>query len=157
MECETLVDQFESVLPLAAEWAGEQEQQILREGKPLSPDQLADARAAGVAEPQRVRLLPVQKIPAPPDALTVAASREVASLPTTPSGLTLGYGVFIRRGCEQDRRLIAHELAHVSQYERLGGIVPFLRDYLSQCAMFGYRQAPLEQEAEEIAAQVCQA
>ena len=42
---------------------------------------------------------------------------------------------------------IAHELAHTEQYERLGGIEPFLRQYLSECLTIGYPAAPMEQEA----------
>jgi hypothetical protein len=155
VQTEALADQFELVLPLAAKWAQEQEQRILREGQPLSPDQLADARAAGVREPERVRVLPVEEIPAPPHPILKAASEQIELLPTAPSGLTLHYGIFLRNDRREDRHLVVHELVHISQYERLGGIVPFLRDYLTECATFGYREAPLEQEAEEVAAQIC--
>jgi hypothetical protein len=150
---EILADQFEAILPLAAEWAQKQEQLILREGAPLSPKEIADARAVGVREPERVRVLLVDEIPAPPDALLKAATAEF--FPEAPSGLTLDHGIFIRRDCRTDRHLVVHELVHTSQYERLGGIAPFLRDYLTECASFGYRNAPLEREAEEIAAQIC--
>jgi hypothetical protein len=36
---------------------------------------------------------------------------------------------------------------HTAQYERLGGIEPFLRQYLRECLTIGYPEAPLEQEA----------
>ena len=157
MDCESLVDQFESVLPLAAEWARTQEERILREGQPLSPDQLADAHAAGVRKPERVRLLLVEEIPTPPDPVLKLAAKEIASFPQRPSGLSLGYGVFLRADCGQKRHLILHEIAHISQYERSGGIAPFLRDYLTECAMFGYSNAPLEQEADEIVERICSA
>ncbi len=150
MRCDTLAHQL-----LAAEWAQKQEELILRNGAPLSPAQAEDAREAGVREPERVRVLLVDEIPAPPDSLRRFASDEMVFFPQAPSGLTLNYGVFIRRDCWDDRHLLAHELAHTSQYERLGGIVPFLRDYLSECATYGYHNAPLEQEAEEIATQIC--
>ena len=155
MRSEILADQFDALLPLAAEWAQKQEQRILREGAPLSPKEMADARAVGVREPERIRVLLVDEIPAPPDALLKAAATEAVLFPEAPSGLTLDHGIFIRRDCRKDRHLVVHELVHSSQYERLGGIVPFLRDYLMECASFGYRNSPLEQEAEEIAAQIC--
>jgi hypothetical protein len=44
---------------------------------------------------------------------------------------------------------------HTAQYERLGGIVPFLRKYLFECVTIGYPQAPMEQEAIRVAAQAC--
>jgi hypothetical protein len=101
-----------------------------------------------------VRILLVDQVPLPPAALLQAASDEAALLPETPSGLTVQYGIFIRRDRQSDRHLLAHELAHTAQYERLGGIVPFLRDYLTECVTFGYSNAPLEQEAEESAGRI---
>ena len=62
-------------------------------------------------------------------------------------GLALQYGIFIRSDCWRERTLIAHELVHTAQYERLGGILPFLRKYLFECVTIGYPEAPLEQEA----------
>jgi hypothetical protein len=51
--------------------------------------------------------------------------------------------------------LIVHELAHVAQYERLGGILPFLRKYLFECLTVGYAAAPLELEATAVTVRVC--
>ncbi len=62
-------------------------------------------------------------------------------------GLTLRYGIFVRSDCWGDRNLVAHELAHTAQYERLGGIEAFLRQYLFECLTIGYPEAPMEQEA----------
>ena len=45
---------------------------------------------------------------------------------------------------------MAHELVHVMQYERLGGVRPFLRAYVYECLRFGYAAAPLELEAVEV-------
>ena len=44
---------------------------------------------------------------------------------------------------------MVHELAHTIQYERLGGIKPFLRAYLEECLSLGYPNGPLEQKAKE--------
>jgi len=57
MNQESLLSQFEILLPLAAAWAEEQEQQILRDGVSLSLKELADARTIEVNEPDRVRLV----------------------------------------------------------------------------------------------------
>jgi hypothetical protein len=157
VQSENLTNQFNTVLRFAAEWAREQEQRILREGQPLSTDQVADARAAGVREPERVRVLPVEEIPAPPHPILKAMAAQVEFLPAAPSGLTFQYGIFVRADRGQDRYLVAHELVHTSQYERLGGIVPFLRDYIKECATLGYRESSLEREANEIATQICAA
>ena len=69
-------------------------------------------------------------------------------------GLTLNYGIFIRSDCWADRLLIVHELAHVAQYERLGGILPFLRKYLFECLTVGYAAAALELEATAVTVRV---
>ncbi len=155
MQSENLVDQLDLVLPLAVEWASEQEERILIDGAPLSESELADANAAGVTHPELVRILSVEAIPSPSHPILRAASAQIELLPSAPCGLTLQYGIFVRADCRQDRRLLVHELVHTAQYERLGGILRFLREYLLDCATLGYGRAPLEQEAVAIAARVC--
>src|SRR5205814_1731935 len=56
---------FQWYLAFAASWALSQERLILKKGIPLTTAQLNDARLAGVAYPQRVRLLVVEQIPLP--------------------------------------------------------------------------------------------
>jgi len=47
--------------------------------------------------------------------------------------------------------LVVHELAHTWQYERLGGLRPFLKQYLYECLVApGYPFGHLEQEAKSI-------
>ena len=120
---------------------------MLRSGVPLSAEELADARTIGVREPERVRLLQLDKVPVPSHPMLKAAAAAIHFLTPATCGLTLRYGIFIRSECWRERALIAHELAHVAQYERLGGIRPFLRQYLSECLTVGYPEAPMEQEA----------
>jgi hypothetical protein len=150
-----LFAQFETLLPLAAEWAAGQEQLILREGVPLSPEEIADAKAIGVREPGRVRLLRVEAVPVPSHPQLKAAAQTIHFLSPETRGLTLQYGIFIRWDWWGDRALLAHELAHTQQYERLGGILPFLQQYLQECLTIGYANAPMELEAAEMAIQVC--
>jgi len=147
-------EQFEALLPLAAEWAAEQEQRILHEGTPLSEREIADAKAVGVRDPERIRLLQVDAIPAPAHPMLKAAYNAINFLPVKPRGLTLRYGIFVRADCRQDRHLLLHELVHTAQYERMGGIVAFLRKYLFECATAGYGGAPLEEEAIAVAERV---
>jgi hypothetical protein len=45
MNQQSVLSQFEMLLPLAATWAIEQEQEILRDGVPLSEKEVGDARA----------------------------------------------------------------------------------------------------------------
>jgi hypothetical protein len=155
MNQESVLSQFEMLLPLAAAWATEQEQQIVRDGVPLSEKEIGDARAVGVKELDRVRLLQVETIPRPSQPQLKAACDAIDFLTPATRGLTLGYGIFIRSDCWRDRSLVVHELAHVAQYERLGGILPFLRRYLFECLTIGYSTAPLELEAIAVTVRIC--
>jgi hypothetical protein len=147
MDREAIVSQFDFLLPLAANWAHKEEERMLQVGVPLSEEELADARAIGVAEPQRVRLLQLDQVPIPSHPMLKAAAATIHFLTPATRGLALRYGIFVRSDCWRERALIAHELVHVAQYERLGGMLPFLRQYLLQCLTVGYPEAPLEQEA----------
>lgn len=40
-----------------------------------------------------------------------------------------------------------HELRHVYQYERLGGVREFLDTYIDEVLRYGYASAPLEVDA----------
>ena len=63
MNRESVLSQFEMLLPLAAAWATEQEKKIQRDGITLSEHEFPDACSVGVREPQRIRLLRVQTGP----------------------------------------------------------------------------------------------
>src|SRR5438874_10671881 len=102
--------QFEVLLPLACQWATEQEEHILANGEPLSPAQLADARLVGVSHPERIRLLYVPAIPIPEHPTLRAAAQATEFITGITRGLTLRYGIFIRSGCRGDRALVVHEL-----------------------------------------------
>ena len=147
MNRETVVGQFERLLPLASKWAAAVEARILREGVPLSEEGLADAAALGVSGPERVRLLALVRVPTPFNLTLRTSAAAIRFLTPATCGLALRYGIFVRNDYWGDRRLVAHELAHTAQYERLGGIEPFLRQYLYQCLTIGYPAAPMEQEA----------
>ena len=148
-------DQFEILLPLACAWAQEEECMILREGVPLTPSQAADALKIGVLAPERVRLLRVTSIPIPEHPALRSAAEGMQLISPQTAGLNLGYGIFIRADCWSDRKLVFHELVHTSQFERLGGLQPFLRQYLHECATIGYLAAPMEREAASVTAGLC--
>lgn len=147
MDHPALIASFDKLLPIAVKWVGSMELRILREGVPLTELEKADARAIGLREPDRVRLLSLSRAPVPDDPALRASAAAIRFLTPATRGLALRYGIFLRSDCWRDRRLIAHELVHTAQYERLGGIEPFLRQYLWECLTRGYPGAPLEQEA----------
>ena len=147
-------EQFEILLPLASAWAEEQERIILRDGVPLNESQMIDARALGICHPEQVRLLSVSTVPLPADPSLKTAAQAIQLITPLTRGLTLRYGIYIHSDCWMNRRLIVHELVHTSQYERLGGFMPFLQQYLNECITIGYPEAPMEQEAITIAAKL---
>jgi hypothetical protein len=154
MNRQTVLSQFESLLPRAAQWATEREKYVLGCGVRLTADEIEDARAVGVHDPGRVRLLSVGVIDRPNDPALRAACDAIDFLTPDTRGVTLGYGILIREDCWRNRALIAHELVHAGQYERLGGIEPFLKQYLTECLTVGYAGSELEQEAVRIAARL---
>jgi len=149
------VQQLQAMLPKACAWAEEQERLILANGVPLSSLQLADARAVGVKSPERIRLSRVDIVPLPSDPILHRAAQATGLLTPDTLGLTLRYGIFIRDDGWDDRWLLAHEFAHTAQYERLGGFLPFLQQYLTECVVGRYPNTPMEHEAVEAAKRVC--
>ena len=148
-------NQFALILPLASEWAEAKEKVVLKNGIPLSNSQIEDAKLVGVIHPERVRIFKVPQIPFPKHPVLKSAAEMTQLITPSTVGLTLRYGIFIHSDFSDDRCLIVHELVHTSQYEKLGGFLPFLRKYLLQLINIGYPDAPMEQEAVKIAEKIC--
>jgi hypothetical protein len=136
------------LLPVASAWAEWQESIILKTGVPLSANQTATARAMGIANVDRVRLRAVRQIP-PVNWVLRSIGEKLGLISDNTIGMTLRYGIFIRQDNWGDHRLLVHELAHVVQYERLGGFRGFLKQYLKECINPGYPFGALEQEAKQ--------
>lgn len=142
-------EQLAALLPAACAWAAQMEARILRDGAPLDEAQRRDAEALGVRSPAQVRVLLVPSIPAPAQGPLAEALAKAQIVTGATQGLTLRYGIFIRADAWPDRELLAHELVHTEQYERRGGIAPFLKDYLAQVLQHGYWAAPMEHAARQ--------
>src|SRR5712671_2387198 len=102
MDRQFLIAHFETLLPLAVKWAAAVEKRILREGVPLSEQEMADAQAIGVQEPGRVRLLALARVPMPGDLTLRSAAAAIQFLTPATCGLTLRYGIFVRSDCWGD-------------------------------------------------------
>ena len=140
------------LLPLACAWAKRQESIILKTGVPLSAAQADTATRLGIQSPERIRLLAVARVP-PLNWLLRSIGRGLGISSDQTIGMTLRYGIFIREDHWGERRLLVHELAHVAQYERMGGFRAFLRQYLEECINPGYPLGDLEQEAKSAESQ----
>jgi hypothetical protein len=136
------------ILPIACAWVRRQESIILKAGVPLSLRQINLATRLGILYPERIRLQAVSQVP-PVNWLFRLAGEKLGIVSGQTIGMALRYGIFIREEHWGDRRLLAHELAHVAQYERLGGFHGFLKQYLHECINPGYPLGDLELEANE--------
>jgi hypothetical protein len=138
-------------LPLVVLWAKKHHDLIQEQGTELNEEGMELARSVGVAEPERISVLLVDGIPFQDDPAVCRLAKSVGMLSGQVMGLTLGHAIYIVNGC-QSARLYSHEFRHVHQYEVLGSIGAFLEVYLEQVMMFGYHQAPLEQDARQFEA-----
>jgi hypothetical protein len=146
-EPDSLLSRLPQLVPLAINWAQELELHLLKTGKPLAFWQVADASDVGVRQPGKVRLCLVDEMPKVGNPALAAAALEIGFLGPKTLGLTLGYGIFIKRTHAGRRWLLRHELRHVAQCEAAGGMGRFLPEYLSQVVRLGYSNAPLEADA----------
>ena len=132
---------------IAVPWVRYREAQALRQGVPLTADAMKFAERLGIQKPEAVRLLQVDAVRAFDAPLLRVPFYFVDRGFRFTAGITLRYAILIRSDFWNEPSLIAHELVHVHQYERLGGIAPFLWRYLRECLVDGYSFSQLEQEA----------
>jgi hypothetical protein len=149
---------FEYLLPAACAWARAQEKFVLERGVPLDPRQIEDARRVGVQDSSQVRLLVVDRIPLPDDPQLAEAARHGQIITDASRAVTIGHGIIIRADSWGDRELILHQLVHIAQCERSGGLDGFVEKYLCErrtCAKFTI--GALEEEARGLAHEICAA
>jgi hypothetical protein len=153
-----MIDQkdFDRLAPLASQWAKRQEAYILEHGVPLTADQTADARWAGVNEPARVRVLVVDRIPLPDDKELAEAARGAQIITDSSRGVAIGHGIIIRADSWRNRELLLHQLIHVAQCERSGGLEKFVTEYLlDRRSSREFSFGTLEEEARSKAREMC--
>jgi hypothetical protein len=151
------VDQqmLEALLPLAYEWAKSTEEFVLSHGHPLGTTHAYDARLAGVKDCDRVRVLVVDRIPLPENQELAEAARRIRIITEDTRCMGFGHALLIRADAWNDRELILHNLVHIAQSQRAGGLENWVRDYLcnrTTCADFTV--GSLEEEARRIAHEI---
>jgi hypothetical protein len=153
-----MIDQkdFDRLALLASAWAQSQERYILEHGVPLSRDQMSDARQTGVREPNCVRVLLVDRIPLPEDKELADAARQAQIITDASRAVAIGYGIIIRADSWNNRELLLHQLVHVAQCERSGGLKSFVSEYLlDRRSSRDFSLGPLEDEARSLAREIC--
>jgi hypothetical protein len=149
---------FEHLLMLTVKWAKAQEEFVLKHGNPLSARHVADARLAGVQDPARIRVLVVDRIPLPDDPQLAEASKRMGIITEDTRCMGFGYALIIRVDAWNDRELILHNLVHIAQCDRSGGLEEWCHEYLGDrmsCPKFTI--GSLEEEARRFAREICAA
>jgi hypothetical protein len=136
------------IMPSMAAWVDQMEQIILTRGRPLCDSEIADAITLGVKNPERVRYMIADQVPVPAKELA-ALVRQVGINDADIMGIAFRYGIFIHSDVVGKQLRLLHNLVQVAQYERLGEIQSFIREYVTACLDYGYDQSPFEIEARE--------
>jgi hypothetical protein len=153
-----MIDQkdFERLASLACQWAKSQEAYVLQHGAPLAAHQVADARRAGVKAIGRVRVLVVDRIPLPENKELADAARHAQIITDSSKAVAIGHAIVIRADSWQNRELLLHQLVHVAQCERSGGLEAFVSEYLlDRRSSRDFSLGSLEEEARSCAHEIC--
>ena len=160
------ITQAQQLLPATLALLQTVELTTLARGRVLTPDEMRIARRLGVVQPERVRVLVTPVLPTwmAPDLMANASTtgnsgtgnsnQPIANIDHARperrfgvAGLTAGHGILLGIRHAHNPRVLAHELAHVAQCERLG-MRAFALRYLTELLSVGYFRAPLELEAD---------
>jgi hypothetical protein len=140
---------LDSVAPRATEWYIAQESVLRPRGRPLTADEIEIAKKTGVQHPEEVRVFVLDEFPFPDDPVLAKELKALGLGSRHAGGFTMGYVVLLKPQYDTKRWLLAHELVHVAQRERLG-TETFVRRYLMELRVMGYARAPLELEANKL-------
>lgn len=143
-------------MPVAYEWAKAQEQFVLARGVPLGARYTDDARRIGIQDYSRVRMLVVDRIPLPTHPGLAEAARRTGIVTEDTRCIGFGHALIIRVDAWGDRELVVHNLVHIAQCERSGGLEQWVSQYLCDrqtCPTFTV--GSLEAEARRLAHEIC--
>ncbi len=134
-------------MPFATWWLKHHEKFALRRGRKLSDEELLWSQKIGIKHADKVRILAINKIPTPLPSFIENFLQHRGFPAGNASGMCMRYGIYAKETNAHSKFLIAHELVHTQQYERLGSIWAFLKAYLQETTLLGYIHSPLEKEA----------
>jgi hypothetical protein len=137
---------LERFYPRVRTWYDAVEARHLPLGRPLTAQEMDEARRLGVQQPQDVRVVVLDAFPMPEDAELRAQAERHGLGSRTEAGRTMGHAILLKAWAADEPSLLRHELVHVAQMDRLGR-EGFLRRYLMELEMLGYARSPLEIEA----------
>ena len=139
-----VTEEIEHFLPLLLDWYASAETAMLPQGRPLNPAELAIAHTLAIHQPDKVRIVVSATFPQPDNA-ELRHETEQSGM-GSEDARTMGYAILLKPYLHEDPAVIAHELVHIAQHDRMGREV-FMRRYLIELEVLGYDAAPLEAEA----------
>jgi hypothetical protein len=141
-----LVAWLDAIVPPTVQWYDETSAALAEQGRPLTEDESALARSEGVEHPEQVRVVVQKQFPQPTDPDLRAKLQFLGLGSNAIGGLTMGHAILLKPRYATKRWILAHELVHVRQLERLGS-ARYMRLYFTELKMLGYARTPLELEA----------
>lgn len=147
---EKVREKQELLTPLTLAWYAEIENKYLTTGRPLTENELPIARAAGVSHPERVRVVILGDFPFPSNKTLLLHTREYGYGSTTEGGRSVGYIVMLKAQHKDKRWIIARELAHVAQQEKMGRTA-YVRRFIAEHELLGRHRAPMVLDANNVA------
>jgi hypothetical protein len=143
---ESKVSKLENSLPEAFAWYEKSEEKLLAQGRKLSKIETRTAIALGAAHPERIRVVVLRNFPMPTKPIFIKEAKRFGFGSRFEIGRTMGYAIPVKPQEEKDPTVVAHELVHVAQQDRLGR-QQFVRQILTEPYTIGYEESPLEIEA----------
>lgn len=143
-----IIAYVQKVSNMAASYVNHYDTLGYQEGQKISPCMIERARAIGVLNPEKVRIVNQTNLPKPSDALTLELYKKIGVDKDSVGALTLGHSIYIKPKYYQSYNILLHEFVHVMQMERLG-VKKYVEDYIVQSLSLDYYKVPLEAEAFE--------
>jgi hypothetical protein len=146
-------EEIQRNFPKLVQWITQRQKICMEIGERLSFEATRDAQTIGIGQIDEVRIMIEGEIslPTDPALLQLFLKSGLGAI----NAITCGHGIFVRPDA-YSRHLVAHELVHVLQYERFGGIESYLKAYVPEIVSPPYyTNGPLEQEARRVADAVC--
>lgn len=135
-----LLNRIDPLIQPSIDFAYRNEKYAIENGVELTSEEKALATKIGIENVDKVRVVYIDEFPFPKNQHLVTLARTHGFDSPLLAGMTYGYGVYIRNG---NQFILPHELVHVSQFEEMG-VEKFMKRYMLELEVMGYRSAPLE-------------
>lgn len=144
-----LQEQLNAFAPPAIKWLNQVASEMATHARRLSSQEQALAKEVGVKDPTRVRIALVEEMPLPHDEPLRSMALKLGYGNQAIAGGCIGHLVWINKRHAGNRALLAHELVHVAQQERMSQ-EQYFRRYMAELTVVGYTRSPLEVEANAV-------